>query len=101
MDKINNFLNKNGLLVIVSLLLILFLRTCSINGKIQDLQKDNNKRLDSLSKDINIKFSKMIRDIKIEGLKSEKRMIQSTDRKMLDVNRQTEIDKEIEILQKQ
>jgi hypothetical protein len=34
-------------------------------------------------------------DIKIEGLKSEKRMIQSTDRKILDVQRQTEIDKEL------
>jgi hypothetical protein len=33
--------------------------------------------------------------LKIEGLKSEKRMIQSTDRKILDVNRQTEIDNEI------
>jgi hypothetical protein len=33
-------------------------------------------------------------------LKSEKRMIQATDRKMLDVQRQTEIDKEIEKLNK-
>ena len=39
-------------------------------------------------------------EIKIEGLKSEKRMIQATDRKMLDVQRQTEIDKEIEKLNK-
>ena len=34
-------------------------------------------------------------DLTIEGLKSEKRMIQSTDRRILDVNRQTEIDNEI------
>jgi hypothetical protein len=33
-------------------------------------------------------------------LKSEKRMIQATDRKMLDVQRQSEIDKEIEKLNK-
>ena len=38
------------------------------------------------------------KEIKIEGLKSEKRMIQSTDRKIFDVNRQTEIDKEIQSL---
>jgi len=38
--------------------------------------------------------------IKVEGLKSEKRMIQSTDRKLLDVNRQSEIDKEIQKLEK-
>jgi hypothetical protein len=40
------------------------------------------------------------KDLQIEGLKAEKRMIQSTDRKMLDVNRQAEIDKEIEKLSK-
>ena len=41
-----------------------------------------------------------INDLKIEGLKSEKRMIQATDRKMLDVQRQNEIEKEIQSLQK-
>ena len=35
----------------------------------------------------------------IEGLKVEKRMIQATDRKMLDVQRQTEIEQEIDKLQ--
>ena len=38
--------------------------------------------------------------LQIEGLKTEKRMIQSTDRKILDVNRQSEIDKELETLNK-
>ena len=38
-------------------------------------------------------------DLKIEGLNSEKRMIQATDRKMLDVQRQTSIEKEIKILE--
>ena len=33
--------------------------------------------------------------LQIEGLKSEKRMIQASDRKILDVQRQTEIDNEI------
>jgi hypothetical protein len=41
------------------------------------------------------------KEIKVEGLKVEKRMIQSTDRKILDVNRQAEIDKEIQQLEKQ
>ena len=39
------------------------------------------------------------KEIIIEGLKSEKRMIQSTDRKILDVNRQSQIDKEISSLE--
>jgi hypothetical protein len=37
-------------------------------------------------------------DLRIEGLRAEKRMIQSTDRKMLDVTRQSEIDEEINAL---
>ena len=39
------------------------------------------------------------KDLEIEGLKAEKRMIQSVDRKILDVNRQSEIDQEIKKLQ--
>jgi hypothetical protein len=39
------------------------------------------------------------KDLQIEGLKSEKRMIQATDRKMLDVQRQNEIEKELTKLQ--
>lgn len=33
--------------------------------------------------------------LQIEGLRAEKRMIQSTDRKMMDVNRQTQIEEKI------
>ena len=36
----------------------------------------------------------------IEGLKVEKRLIQSTDRKLLDVTRQSKIDEEISSLEK-
>jgi hypothetical protein len=37
--------------------------------------------------------------VEIEGLKAEKRMIQSTDRKIMDVNRQSQIDLEIKKLE--
>jgi hypothetical protein len=37
--------------------------------------------------------------LQIEGLKAEKRMIQATDRKMLDVQRQNEIDNELKVLE--
>jgi hypothetical protein len=40
------------------------------------------------------------KDLQIEGLKAEKRMIQSTDRKMMDVQRQSAIDEEIKSLEK-
>ena len=38
------------------------------------------------------------RELKISGLEAEKRMIQATDRKLLDVRRQTEIEEEIKRL---
>ena len=41
------------------------------------------------------------KELKVEGLKAEKRMIQSTDRKILDVNREAEIDKELQQLEKE
>ena len=37
--------------------------------------------------------------LKIEGLKSEHRMIQATDRKMFDLQRQSQIEKELESLE--
>jgi hypothetical protein len=62
-------------------------------------QKSTNK---SIKKEINIirktdsiNNNNIIKSLKIEGLKSEKRMIQATDRKILDVQRQNEIEKEI------
>jgi len=77
-------------------LLAILLNTCG------NPTKSVNKRIDILSEKIDsletISVNKT--DLTIEGLKSEKRMIQSTDRKMLDVTRQTEIDKEIETLTK-
>ena len=55
-------------------------------------RKRRNKDKQHTKNELNVK-------LQIEGLKSEKRMIQSTDRKILDVNRQTEIDNEITKLQ--
>lgn len=72
--------------------------SCNTKSEVNRLRKDSYRlesKIDSLS---TISVTK--KDLQIEGLKSEKRMIQSTDRKMLDVNRQTEIDKNIQDLQK-
>ena len=59
-----------------------------------------NKEIKSVNQSVDSLSTTLKKEIKIEGLKSEKRMIQATDRKMMDVNRQTEIDKEISELQK-
>lgn len=103
MKYITDFLDKWSTRIIFPLILIVFLKTCSTNGRIEKLEKDLTEqniktdsiiKVETLSKEV---FEKML---KIEGLKTEKRMIQSTDRKILDVNRQSEIDKEIELLNK-
>ena len=84
MKTIINFIDVWGNRVVFLLVLVIFMKTCSTNGKVDKV----TQKVDSLE-------VKLTNDIKIEGLKSEKRMIQSTDRKILDVQRQTEIDKEL------
>lgn len=97
MKKIEEFLDRHFQKIAILLLIAIFFNTCGDKG----ISKTNKKvealslKIDSLSK---ITLTK--KDLQIEGLKSEKRMIQSTDRKMMDVNRQTEIDREIENLLK-
>ena len=96
MKTILNFIDTWGIRIITLFVLVIFLKTCSTNGKIEKVQKsivETNIKVGSLSLELQ-------KQIKIEGLKSEKRMIQATDRKIMDVNRQTEIDKEISQLDK-
>ena len=82
------------------LILIIFLKTCTTNNRIVKIEDTLTQKLDSLGHLVNHRDSILKKEIKIEGLRSEKRMIQSTDRKLLDVTRQTEIDKEISELEK-
>jgi len=103
MKNILNFMDKWALRIMFPLSLIVFIKTCSTNGKIERLEKElkqQNFKTDSIVKSETISKEEIETMLKIEGLKVEKRMIQSTDRKILDVNRQSEIDKEIQILEK-
>ena len=84
MKSILNFIDDWGVRIMFFLVIIIFFKTCTTNTKVQDV----NDSVDSLS-------VKLRKEIKIEGLKSEKRAIQASDRKILDVNRQTQIDQEI------
>lgn len=93
MNKLDNFLSKHGTKIVLVLLLLTFFRSCGTNSELKKVKKE----LQSLQTQIKEFPSK--KDLEIEGLKSEKRMIQSTDRKMLDVSRQSEIDREIQKLQ--
>jgi hypothetical protein len=88
MNKINELLDKRFQQIAIILLVAIFVRTCG-SGDVKSI----NKRLDKIEARLDSCASQ--KDLQIEGLKTEKRMIQSTDRKILDVNRQTVIDAEI------
>jgi len=96
MKKFNEFIDKHYRKIFLFLLIVIFVNTCG------NPNKSVNKRIDVLSSKIDSLESVTVtkKDLTIEGLKTEKRMIQSTDRKILDVNRQAEIDKELSNLEK-
>jgi len=96
MNKLDAFLNKHFQKIVVFFLIFIFVQTCG------DDAKPLRKRVETLSAKIDSLDQKAIskKDLQIEGLKVEKRLIQATDRKLMDVNRQFEIEKEIESLQK-
>jgi len=90
-----DFIVKNHTLISFLLLLTMSVRMCSTHNNTIKIKNDI-KNLESkiyTPEELNI-------ILQIEGLKTEKRMIQSTDRKILDVQRQSEIDKEINLLEK-
>jgi len=95
MKKFDEFVDKYYRKIFFFLLLVIFFNTCG------NPNKSINKRLDKLSDKIDSLETTTVTktDLTIEGLKSEKRMIQSTDRKMLDVQRQADIDAEIKKLE--
>jgi hypothetical protein len=96
MNKFEEFVNKHYRKTALFLLIAILFNTCG------NPVKPLNKRIDSLTLKIDsLSNITVTRDLlKIEGLKSEKRMIQSTDRNILDVNRQSNIDRELDSLQK-
>lgn len=96
--KLIEKIKSNFEIIALVLLCIIFLRQCGANRDLDKLAKQSkiqSTTLDSIPSREELKIL-----LEIEGLKAEKRMIQSTDRRILDVNRQTEIDSEIKKLEK-
>lgn len=89
MEKLNQFLAKHGSKVIIVLLLLTYMKSCSVDSELTRVKKELKAQADVINS------LPTANDVKIEGLKVEKRMIQATDRKMLDVQRQNAIEKEI------
>lgn len=93
MNKFNTFLDNHGIKIVIVLVFLTWMKSCSVNSEVALLKKEfraQKEVIDALPTRT---------DVQIEALKAEKRMIQATDRKMLDVQRQNAIEKEIDALQ--
>jgi len=90
------FVENNFVMIVLVISLLTLFKSCNDGRQISKIQKDIQTIKDS-------SFTKQELSIilKIEGLKSEKRMIQATDRKILDVQRQSQIDEELSTLSMQ
>jgi hypothetical protein len=88
MEKMKKFIKDNINIILIILMTMIFMNHCSIKKQLKKIEDTNIQA----EKNLDLK-------IKIEGLKSEKRAIQASDRKILDVQRQYQIDNEINILQ--
>jgi hypothetical protein len=97
MKNFLNILDVWGVRVITILVLIIFMKTCSTNSRVDKVKtqvQSNNAKIDSLTIELR-------KEIRIEGLETERRMIQSTDRDIMDVNRQGKIGEIIDSLRAQ
>jgi hypothetical protein len=89
------FIQNNFTVIVLVIALLTFLKGCNDTKKLSNIEKEINA-----IKDSTYTKGELDRELKISGLESEKRMIQATDRKLLDVRRQTEIEEEIKKLNK-
>lgn len=88
------FVENNFTVIVLVIALLGFFKSCGDGRELSKMRKEVETIKDSTytKEELNLR-------LQIEGLKAEKRMIQSTDRKILDVNRQTQIDNEIKSLE--
>jgi hypothetical protein len=89
------FIQNNFTVIVLVIALLTLFKSC---GDARELSK-MRKEIKSI-KDSTFTKDELSRELQIMGLESEKRMIQATDRKLLDVQRQTQIEQEIKKLKK-
>jgi len=93
MENFKKFLSKNFTLIVFIFLITGWFKGC---GDSKELGKINDDI--KAIKDSTYTKTELDKQLKIMSLETEKRFIQSTDRKILDVNRQAQIDLELEKL---
>lgn len=88
-----NFVEKHFTIIVLVIAVLGLLKGCGDGRELSKLRKEVE-----VIKDSTYTKQELNAELKIMGLESEKRMIQATDRKLLDVQRQTEIEEEIKKL---
>ena len=88
-----NFIKNNFIIITLVITLLGLFKSCGDSRELSKMRKE----VESI-KDSTYTKTELDVELKIMGLESEKRMIQATDRKLLDVQRQTQIETEIKNL---
>jgi hypothetical protein len=91
-----NFIKNNFVTIVLVISLLALFKSCGDSRELTKVRKEI-----AAIKDSTYTKQELSVELKISGLEAEKRMIQATDRKLLDVRRQTEIDEEIKKLKSQ
>ena len=89
------YIQENFTMIVFVIAVLSLLKSCGDGRELSKIKKEITA----------IKYSTYTKqelqsELKIMGLEAEKRMIQATDRKILDVQRQTQIEEEIKKLKK-
>ena len=92
-NYMKKFVQNNFVVIVLVISLLGLLKSCSDTRELAFIKNEIK-----LIKDSTYTKSELNKELKISGLEAEKRMIQATDRTLLDVRRQTEIENEIKIL---
>jgi len=87
------FIKENFTIIVLVIAVLTLFKSCGDSRELTNIKKEIKAIKDSTytKKELGV-------ELKIMGLEAEKRMIQATDRKILDVQRQTQIDEEIKQL---
>lgn len=93
MENFKNFLKKNFITIVFILMIFNYFGSCSDNRELVKMRKEI-----TAIKDSTYTKTELNKQLRIMSLETEKRFIQSTDRKILDVNRQSQIDYELQKL---
>jgi hypothetical protein len=91
-----NFIKNNFVTIVLVISLLSLFKSCGDSRELTKVRKEI-----TAIKDSTYTKQELGLELKISGLEAEKRMIQSTDRKIFDVRRQTEIEEEIKKLKAQ